>query len=310
MLDVLIWVGVFCASIFFVVKSADWFSHGAERLALSLGISPWVIGITLVAVGTSLPELFTSLASVFAGKVELVADNIVGSNIANILLIIGLSAIIARKLAVERDLIDLDLPLLVGSQVVLFFVLLDGSVNRIEGALSLIVFFIYIMYAAQVHKGEEVEKLKKDNLWKLSGIIVSSLAVLIVSSKFTIDSVIKLSDLFGISSSLIGITALAVGTSLPELMVSIMSAKRGAYELSLGNIIGSNIFNGAGIIGIVSLVRPLVVSAEIMSVGLSFLVAATFMCVISGISRRIHIWEGLMFLMVYVVFLAKLFGLF
>ncbi len=310
MLSILLWAFVFCLSLFFVIKSADYFTESAEKFAVSLGISQWVIGLTLVAIGTSLPELFTSLASVFAGRTELVADNIVGSNIANILLIVGVSAIFAGKLVVKRDIIDLDLPLLAGSQAVLLFVLFDGKVNRVEGVISLFVLAVYLLYTLRVHAGETTEhKHKKEGFVKLCCFIIGSLAVLIIASKFTIDSLIRLGDLLGIGSSVLGVTALAIGTSLPELMVSVSAARRGAYELSFGNIFGSNIFNGAGIIGISAVVAPLAVSAATLSV-LGFLIAATVLYIISGISRRIHIWEGLMFLAVYALFIGKLFGLF
>lgn len=311
MFDILLWSAIFIVCLFFVIKSADYFIEGAEKIALSLGVSQWIIGLTLVAIGTSLPELFTSFTAAFAGNVELVADNIVGSNIANILLIVGISAIFARKLIVHRDLIDLDLPLLGASQALLIFVLWDGKVNFAEGIISLLLLTIYIVYTLQVHEGEGTgHHHKKENLLKLSGVIVVSLAVLIFSSKYTITSLLKLGELFGISASILGVTALAIGTSLPELMVSISAARKGAFEMSFGNILGSNIFNGAGIIGITSLFFPLTVSVPTMTIGLAFLVAATLLCIISGISKRIHIWEGLMFVLLYVLFVGKLFNLF
>jgi len=311
MLSIILWALLFCFCLFLVIKSADYFTDGAEKIALNLGISQWVIGLTLVALGTSLPELFTSFSSALAGKPELIVDNIVGSNIANILLIVGLSAIFARKLVIHRDLINLDLPLLLGSQAVFFVLLFDGNISWIEGILSLLILFVYLGYTLSVHKDEAIKNIdRKDNLFKLFGIIIVSLLVLIFSSKYTITSMIKLGELLNISSSLLGITALAIGTSLPELMVSISAARKGNFEMSFGNILGSNIFNSAGVIGLTSLFYTLPISLPTMSVGLMFLVIATLMCVISGISKKIHIWEGFIFIITYLLFIGKLFGLF
>lgn len=311
MFDILLWAAVFVVSLFFVIKSADWFTEGAEKLALSVGVSQWVIGLTLLALGTSLPELFTSFTASFAGMPELVVDNVVGSNIANILLIIGISAIFARKLVVNRDLIDLDLPILLVSQTIFVFTIWDGKVSVPEGIILLLVLVIYLAYSMRVHEGETTgHHHKKENMLKLSGIIIASLVVLIFASKYTITSMIELGTLLGISASILGVTALAVGTSLPELMVSVSAARKGNFEMSLGNILGSNIFNAAGIVGLVSLFFGLTVSATTLSIGLGFLIASTLLCVISGISKRIHLWEGLLFVLLYVVFIGKLFGLF
>lgn len=310
MIDILIWSVVFCASVFFLVKSADWFTEGAEKFAISLGVSEWVVGLTLVSLGTSLPELFTSFSASIAGKPELVVDNVVGSNIANIFLVVGVSAVFARKLVIQRNLIDLDLPLLAASQALLLFVLWDGKVGLVEGIISLGVLVTYLLYTARIRHGQALHKHKKENMGKLLAIIAGSAAVLVLAANYTIQSILTLGDLLGLSASVLSITALAIGTSLPELMVSVAAARKGSFEMSFGNILGSNIFNSAGVVGLVSVFFPLVVSPAVLSIGLGSLTAAVVLCVISGISKRIHAWEGVMFLLLYVMFVGKLFGLF
>jgi len=304
------WAVIFVVSLFFVIKSADWFTEGAEKIALNLGISQWVVGLTLVALGTSLPELFTSFTAAFAGRSELVVDNIVGSNIANIFLVIGIAAVYAKKLDIKRDLIDLDLPLLAASQAILIFVIWDGKVSFIEALISLFVLGVYLLYTTKIRHGQQLHKHKKENMWKLGSIIVVSAIVLMVAAKYTITSMLNLGELLGISASILSITALAVGTSLPELVVSVSAARRGSFEMSFGNILGSNIFNSAGVIGLVGVFFPLAVSTSVLTIGIGFLTAAVFLCVVSGISKRIHSWEGIMFLLLYAMFIGKLFGAF
>lgn len=311
MLDILFWIAVFVLSLFFVIKSADWFTEGAEVFALTLGISEWVVGMTLVALGTSLPELFTSFVAAWEGATELAVDNVVGSNIANIFLVVGLSAVLARRLLIKRDLIDLDLPMLAASQAILIFIIWDGRVSFVEAVLSVVVLSGYLLYTTKIRHGQTTgHKHKKANLWKLGAVIFGSVLVLLFSSRFAVNSLIKLGELLGVGTSTLSITALAIGTSLPELVVSVSAARRGSYEMSFGNILGSNIFNAAGVIGITGLFFPLVVSSAVLSIGVFFLIAAVALCVISGISRKIHSWEGFFFLILYALFIGKLFNLF
>ncbi len=304
----LFWLAVFVGSLFVCAKSAGKFIDASCDLARKLGISEWLIGITLVSIGTSLPELTTSFFSVMQGEAALVADNILGSNIANILLIIGLSAIVAGKLVIKRDLIDLDLPLLAISQVLFLFIIWDKRITLFEGILSLVLYGIYLHYTAHVHKEDNIkpQHVKDSTLWLCTKIALA-LLVLVVSANYTIRGLLASAAAFGIASSLLGVTALAVGTSLPELTVSIVAAQRKKYELSVGNIIGSNVFNSGGIIGLIALIAPLPLSAPTYSIGIPFLIAATSLCILSSASRRIYKWEGMMYLLLYVLFVWMLF---
>lgn len=329
-----IWILVFIFSVALLVKSADWFIESSEKIGLALKISPFIVGVTIVAVGTSLPELASSIAAVLKGATEIVAANVVGSNICNILLIIGCAAVAARTLIVKRSLIDLDGPLLGTATTIFIFVAWDKKIMLGEGVLLILGFFIYLLYTVFQRKDEEEETAKsieglpsrleqrtpktrikkgkekpKLNL-RIFLFLILGIIGLAVGANYTIHSMMKISDILKISSSLIAITALAVGTSLPELVVSVQAAIRKKYEIALGNIFGSNVFNILVVAGVSALIRPLTLDELTFKIGIPFLAVVTLLFIVSGISRRIHIWEGAMYLLIYVLFIVKLCGLF
>jgi len=295
--SLIFWVFVFVISLFLLVKGSDWFVESAEKIGLALKISPFIIGVTIVSVGTSFPEFFSSIIAVIKNTTEIVSANVIGSNIFNILVIIGVSAIVARKLIVTRSLIDLDAPLLGLSTVVLIFVCLDKKINFGEGILFLIAYLIYFLYTIYQRKGEkeetpeiievlpsrverrekeagliEREAVKKVRLdVKTFVLLFLGIAFVLFGADWTINSIIKLSEILKISPALISIIALAAGTSLPELAVSTIAAAKKKYEICIGNIFGSNVFNGSFIVGICALIKPLVVDNLTFSVGLPFL---------------------------------------
>lgn len=342
-MSLLFWVAVFIASLVLLIFSADRFTKTSEKIGLILGIPSFIVGVTIVALGTSLPELLTSLIAVFktsegVDTTQIVLGNVFGSNIANILLIVGISAIAAKKLEVKRSLIELDIPLLVLTTGVIVLMLLDGQVTWIEGVLLLIGYGIYIKYSLSEHSREEVEvngglrketrkpwwyrllhreqnkkeekPKKREAIGKHCLILLVYCVLLYFGARYTIDSLIEISTVLGIATSIIAASAVAVGTSLPELVVSVSAVKRGEHEVAVGNIFGSNIFNIAVVIGIPALITPIVASEVIMTTGITFLIASTFLFVISGISKRIYSFEGAFYLIIYVMFIAKLFGLF
>ncbi|MFH1575657.1 MAG: calcium/sodium antiporter [Candidatus Nealsonbacteria bacterium] len=306
----IIWLLVFCLSIALLVKSADWFVESAEKIGLALKISPFIIGVTIVAIGTSFPEAASSLVAAFKGVTEVVAANVIGSNIFNILAIVGISAVIARTLIVKRSLIDLDAPLLTAATVLIIFIAWDKQIVFGEGILLICAFLVFLLYTIfQRRKNEPEKKYSKLN-FKVFFILVLGLIGLIVGANYTIDSLVKISDILKISPALVSIIALAAGTSLPELVVSMRAAMQKKYEIALGNIFGSNVFNILFVTGLPALIKTLTVDDLTFSIGLPFLAAATLLFVISGISRRIHIWEGAMYLLIYTLFIAKLCGIF
>ena len=325
------WILIFILSLTLLVKSADWFVESSEKIGLALKISPFIIGMTVVAIGTSFPELASSIMATLKGATEIVAANTVGSNVANILLIVGLSAVAARVLIVRRSLIDLDAPLLGVATFLFIFVMWDKKIVFGEGILLILGFLIYLLYTifhrrepeepseaaevlpSRVERREIEAKIKKkpEKLnFKVFLFLILGMAGLAIGANYTIEAMLKISDILKIATSLVAITALAIGTSLPELVVSIQAASKKKYEIALGNIFGSNVFNILLVAGIPALIRPLVVDELTFRIGLPFLVIATLLFIISGISRRIHIWEGAMYLLLYILFIVKLCGLF
>ncbi|MFC1789660.1 calcium/sodium antiporter, partial [Patescibacteria group bacterium] len=261
----IIWILVFVASLIVMIKGADWLLESAERIGLAIGLSPFIIGVTIVGMGTSFPELISSMAAVLKGVTEIVPASAIGSNIANILLVVGLSAVIGRRLIISKSLIDLDLPLLAISTVLFLGIVWDKQITLIESIFLIIAYGIYLSYTilhkdnretaeiAEVlpsrqerrkhfdQKKESIEKPKigvKDFVFLILGIIF-----LIFGAKYLIDSVVKLSEILAIGAGVIALAAVAFGTSLPELLVSVRAAFRKKSEIALGNIFGSNVFN-------------------------------------------------------------------
>jgi len=334
-MTLILWIIIFIVSLALLVKSSDWFVGSAEKIGLALKISPFIVGVTIVAIGTSFPELASSLAAVLKGASEIVAADAVGSNIANIFLIVGISAVLARALIVKRSLIDLDAPLLAATTGLFAFIIWDRTIVLAEGILLLAAFVVYLLYTIfQRRELEEVQipeaevlpsrverrrqKLELEETgrpvvrldFKVFFFLILGMAGLAVGANYTIESVVQISKILNISTGLIAITAIALGTSLPELVVSARAALKKKYEIALGNIFGSNVFNILLVVGIPALIRPLAVDDLTFKIGLPFMVMATLLFVISGISRRIHIWEGLMYLLFYALFIIKLCGLF
>jgi len=335
-MTILFWILVFIGSLALLVKSADWFVESAEKIGLAFKLSPFIIGVTIVAIGTSFPELASSIVAVLKGATEIVTANALGSDIANILLVGGLSAIIAGKLIVKRSLIDLDSPLLATSLVLFLFIIRDKQIVFGEGVLLIIAFIIYVLYTiyqnreeeraaesseflpSRIEKGEREAKIEEIEEkigvqkldFKVFFFLFLGIAGLAIGANYTIESVLKISEILNISASLIAITAIAVGTSLPELVISVKAALKKKYEIALGNIFGSNVFNVLLIVGVPALISPLKVDELTFSIGIPFLAIATLLFVISGISRKIHCWEGMMYILIYVLFIVKLCGLF
>lgn len=325
------WIIVFVVSLVVLVKGADWLLGSAENIGIHFGLSPFVIGVLITGVGTSLPELASSIAAVFQGASEIVVANAIGSNVANVLLVIGVSAVVGRRLVIAKDLIDLELPLLAISTVLFLGVVYDGIVGRFEAIFLVVAYTIYLIYTV-LNKGsmdenfvgtierqteEMIQEYKNKFLYKFIKpivllkdyiFLVLGVVALSLGAKYLIDSVIELSSIFGVATSVISITAVALGTSLPELLVSIKAVLKKKYEVSIGNILGSNAFNALMVVGLPGVVAPLMLDVKTFYVGVPFMALVTLLFVISGISRRIHNWEGMMYLVLYLFFIMKLFA--
>jgi len=324
----LFWIVVFIVSIAVLVKSADWLLVSAEKIGLAIGLSSFIVGIVIVGLGTSFPELISSLVATLRGVTEIAVANAIGSNIANILLIVGLSAVVGGRLAVTKNLIDLDLPLLAISTALFLGIVWDRQIVFGESILLLVLFIVYLLYTI-LHKDTEEEaevlparpdrrknitSLKKKAVQrpKITGkdilFLVIGVIGLAIGAEYLIDSVVNLSKILNVGAGTISLVAVALGTSLPELFVSIKAAWRKKPDVALGNIFGSNVFNMLVVIGIPGLLRTLYLDEQSFILGVPVLIVSTLLFIISGLSRRIYVYEGAMFVVVYIFFIGKLFG--
>lgn len=309
-----LWGIIFILSLVVLVKGADLFLAAAEKIGLRLGMSPFVVGVLIVGLGTSAPELFSGIAAVLSDVKEVVVANAVGSNIANILLVIGIAALATKKLSVSKNLIDSELPMLAVSTVIFLMVVIDGTVTMGESFFLITAYLIYLFYTLYSGEGDESRSFFKFPIgervaWLDVGKLLVGATGLVLGAKFLIDSVIQLSDILNIAPSIISITAIAFGTSLPEILVSYKAARAGKPEVAVGNIFGSNAFNALMVVGIPGLFTHLPVNGATIAIGIPVMALATLLFIISGISRTIYQWEGMMFLLFYALFILKLFGI-
>jgi cation:H+ antiporter len=321
---------VFIVSLALLVKGSDWLLSGAENVGLSLGMTPFVIGVLLVGVGTSLPELVSSIAGALSGVPEIVVANAAGSNIANILLVVGTMTIIARQISIARDLITLELPLLAISTLLLIGSVYDGEVTFMEALILCIAYGVYMAYSfssgeagasiAAIEKTaeikEEVEKKESGFSQFMNGLyalkeytsLLFGTAAVYFGATYLIDSVIALSSILAIAPGIISITAIALGTSLPELTVSARAVVTGKTEVAIGGILGSNAFNALMVVGVPGLLTTLPVGEQTLMIGIPTMALVTLIFIISTVSKKLYHWEGMMFLLVYAFFVLKLFG--
>lgn len=332
MVDLVIWSIVFIIALGVLIKASDYFTEGAEKLGIHFGIPAFIVGVTIVAFGTSLPELVSSLFSVFSNQSEIVAGNVIGSNIANILLVLAIAAIISKRINVSHEIEDVDLPLLVGSAFLLFLMCMDGRFTFGEGVIMLFGIVIYIMYAISIHKEsnkdskkdvKEEKKNKKSSVKKQKLdrsvwiMLIGGAFFVFLGAKFTIDAVIQISGILNIGTDVIAVIAVALGTSLPELMVTISAARKGNAEMAVGNVLGSNIFNTFVVMGIPALFAPfftrtgdLIVTPGLLTLGLPVMLIATLLYLFVTRDKSVTRWEGWMLLMVYVFFIGATFNVF
>lgn len=312
-MDVFIWFGILAVALFVLVKGADYFVEGSQQLGAALGMSSFAIGVLIVGFGTSLPELASSIAAVFAGTTEIVVANVVGSNIANILLVVGMLAAVGGKLVIERDLIRTELPVFFIATVHFVLVIYDGVVDRVEGLLLLGTFGAYLWYLFREASDEDRVKLvnsgRRAHL-KPSTLVflLGGVAAVVIGAKYTVEAVSVIALSFAVPIELVSITAIAIGTSLPELFVTVRAAQKGQGELALGNIFGSNAFNILMVIGLPGVLVPLVVGNVVLTIGMPVLIAASLILFVNGLARQLMRWEGIMMLIFFAFFMVKLFG--
>lgn len=304
------WSGVFIASLIILIKSADYFINYASKLGLILRIPPFVIGLTIVALGTSIPELITSLVAIIDGSPEFIAGNVVGSNIANILLIVGVCVIAAKKIRSKLDLIRIDVPLLTLTTAVLIFVLWDGKVQFHESLMLCMGYITYIWYFTSIHRTEPFSEKRPEHTLGLYLGILACIVGIYIGAEFTIRSVQNLTLIFELpDTSIIAATAVALGTSLPELVISYKAIMQKNVALAFGNIMGSNVINASLIMGLPGLFTTLPVTSNVITIGLPFLATAVLLYSITLIDKQVTKFEGVFFLLLYALYLASFIGI-
>jgi cation:H+ antiporter len=320
MLEFALWAAILILGLAVLVKSADFLIRSAEVIGLSFGFSPFIIGVTVVGLGTSLPELAAGIYSVLAGASEIAVATAVGSNVTNILLVLSVAAIIGRGLQVAHELIRVDLPFLFGSALLLALFAFDGAVGRLEGLLCLGGLAVYLTYAATnpeepattvgLTAAEVVAVPQKARATALTWLVLAaSTAFLQLGAYFTVSAVSRLSEIAAIGSEVVAASVIALGTSLPELTVSIQTARAGKPELAVGNVIGSNIFNALGVVGASALFGTVIVPEAITGFALPFMMGVTILGFFVLQEREMTRWDGWLLLLLYTGFNAQLYGL-
>jgi len=275
-------------------------------------MSPFVIGVLIVGMGTSLPELASSLAAVYNNETTMVTANVVGSNITNILLIVGLLALISPKIVIRRDLMKSELPIFVIATTHFLFIIHDGIVTRVESFLLLGTFTAYLWYIikeppSDLEVIEEVSKEDNSNLFKSIALLVVGLVAIVLGAHFTVYSAIEMASLIGVPISIVTILGIAIGTSLPELAASFKAIKIGDSDLAIGNIFGSNVMNMLFVVGLPAFFTNLLVDNVVMEMGMYILLATSVIFFVHGLSRRLMRWEGAMLLLFFAFFVIQLF---
>ncbi|KAI9134414.1 calcium/sodium antiporter [Acaryochloris sp. CCMEE 5410] len=279
----------FVAGLVFLVVGAEFLVKGASRLAATMGISPLIIGLTVVAFGTSAPELVVSIQAALSGQANIAMGNVIGSNIFNVLFILGLSALIV-PLYVSQQLIRLDVPLMIALSVIILVISRDGQISRMDGfflvaGIVMYTSFLILQSRKARAKGESDQRSNaarpSSRRWVTNGILVLvGLGLLVVGSQWLVKSAVSFAQYLGVSELIIGLTIVAAGTSLPELVTSVVAAIRGERDIAVGNVVGSNIFNLMAVLGSASIVATagIEVSPSVLRFDLPVMIAVAFAC--------------------------------
>ena len=303
----------FVAGLALLVIGAESLVRGSSRLATAMGVPPLVIGLTVVAYGTSTPELAVSVQAAMAGQADIAIGNVVGSNIFNVLFILGISAAIA-PLVVSRQLVWIDVPLMVGVSIVMLLMALDGRISRVEGGLLMSLIVVYTAFLvrqarkeraaardAAAADGAEATSTSRSAVrtWVVNlAYIAAGLGLLVVGARWFVESSISIARMMGVSELVIGLTVVAAGTSMPEVATSIIATIRGERDIAVGNVVGSNIYNIRAVLGLAALVSPagVGVAPAALDFDIPVMVAVAVACLpIFFTGHVIARWEGWLF---------------
>jgi len=318
-----VWTVVFfCIGVAALVGGAEGLIRGATGLAARTGISAVVIGLTVVAFGTSAPELAVSLGAAYRDEADLAVGNVIGSNIANVLLVLGLAAAVSGGLVVAQRIVRVDVPIMIAVSVLFFVFALDNELSRIEGAVFIVVLVVYLTWTVvharrsagflvetEYEDALEIAELRRASVFADVGLVVVGLLLLVAGSSALVESATDIATSLGVSSLVVGLTVVAVGTSLPEIATSVLAAARGQRDMAVGNAIGSNLFNILAVLGTTSLISPsaIPVPDDAIRFDLPVMIAVAIACLpVFVIGYSLMRWEGLMFLGFYGAYITWL----
>lgn len=292
-----------------LIKGADWFVDGSSGIAAKFGIPQLVIGLTIVAMGTSAPEAAVSISAALKGNADITIGNIVGSNILNILVILGLSSVIV-PIAVAPSTIKIETPFMLVITGVMLLLGLDGTISLVDGIILIALFIVYLVYLfimAKKDMNKEQEAAKEISIPKAIILAIVGLAMIILGSNFTVDAATALARIIGLSERFIGLTIVALGTSLPELFTSVAAARKGNADIAIGNIVGSNIFNILFVVGLSALIVPVPFAANFIFDSIIAIAAGVLLLLCCLWTKCLKRWAGVVMILSYAAYFAVIF---
>lgn len=311
-MEVVIQLALLAFGFVLLVKGADWFVDGASKVAEKFGIPQLVIGLTIVAIGTSLPEAAVSVSAALKGSAEITIGNVVGSNIMNILLILGVTSVIA-PIAVQKSTVRYELPFVILVSVLLMGIgYTDNTVGRVDGLILWALLLCYLGYLLVIAKKggnaseEEADEDKPMPVWKMILLIITGGVMIVIGSDVAVDAATALARIFGMSERLIGLTIVAFGTSLPELVTSSTAAVKGKADIAVGNIVGSNIFNILFVVGTSALITPVAYAQNFFVDSIVCIATAALLWILVIKNKRLGRAGGACLLACYAVYFVYL----
>lgn len=305
-MNIIIQIALLVVGFIMLIKGADWFVEGASKIADKFGIPQIVIGLTIVAMGTSAPEAAISITAAMKGSAAITIGNVVGSNILNVLIILGVTSLII-PLTVQKNTVKYEMPFVILISIVLPLLgIIDGTMSRLDGVVLWVLFVVFLLYLFfMAKKGmsvetEEVPELEPgDALWKMILMVIVGGILIVWGADVTVNAATALARIFGLSERFIGLTIVALGTSLPELITSVTAGIKGKADIAIGNIVGSNIFNILFVVGTTALITPVVYSADFLVDSIVCIAAAIllWLCVIR--KQKLNRLGGIIMLLTY-----------
>ena len=306
-MQIILQLGLLVLGFVMLVKGSDWFVEGAAGIAAKFRIPQIIIGLTIVAMGTSAPEAAVSITAATAGSADITVGNVVGSNIMNVLVILGLASAII-PIAVGKSTLKIDIPFMIAISAIFLLLGWDGTITRVDGLVLIALFAGYIGYMIweAIHSNEDGDEIKDMPIWKLLLSTVIGMALIIFGADVAVDAATKLAQIFGMSERFIGLTVVALGTSLPELFTSVTAARKGNADIAIGNIVGSNIFNILFVVGLSSMVINVPFAANFRIDMLVAIASCVFVWLAALKSKKLARWAGFTMLLGYVGYFVYL----